>query len=447
MKRRVIIVVCLIAILVVVVAYVILSSHQPTSAPATQLFVEPETVQGTIGQDLTLNVSISNVTDLYGWEFYLGWNSSLLSLVNVNEGPFLKSGGNTYFTYTLNTTTTDEHVIVDCTLEGQIPGVSGNGTLATVTLNTTNAGECPLNLYNVDLRDSSDSEIPCQAVSGNFTSMLHDITVADVTASPTAVLPGDIVNVNVTVEDEGNFAEVFNLTAYANSQVIGTQQTSLNSGDLGNLSFTWNTTGCEKGDYNISASVSLAPGEVNQGNNTGIANTSVTILTPGHDIAVIDLILLKTVVGQGYSMSLGVTVKDYGVFSETFNVTAYANTTLVGTQMVTLASAGEAELLFSNSTVSMTKGNYTVSATAGPVSGQTNTSDLSRVDGWVIITIPGDINGDGSVDVYDAILLAAAFYSTPGSSNWNPNADINGDGVVDIYDAIIMAQNFGKTDL
>ena len=164
MKTRTIIVVCLIAILVVVVAYVILSSHKPTSTPATQLFVEPETVQGTTGQDFTLNVSISNVTDLYGWEFYLGWNSSLLGLVSVNEGPFLMSGGNTYFTYTLNTT--NEHVVVDCTLEGSIPGVSGDGTLATVTFNTTNAGECPLNLYNVDLRDHSDTLIPCQAISG-----------------------------------------------------------------------------------------------------------------------------------------------------------------------------------------------------------------------------------------------------------------------------------------
>jgi hypothetical protein len=164
MRRRTIIVVCLLAILVVVVAYVTLSSHPPTSAPATQLSVEPATVQGTIGQELTLNVTVSNVTDLYGWEFYLGWNSSLLSFVSVNEGPFLQSGGNTYFTYYLNTT--NEHIIVDCTLEGEVPGVNGDGTLATVTFSTTNAGQCQLNLYNIDLRDSSDAEIPCQAISG-----------------------------------------------------------------------------------------------------------------------------------------------------------------------------------------------------------------------------------------------------------------------------------------
>jgi hypothetical protein len=410
--------------------------------------VSPPSITASVGQGFIVDINISSVSDLYGWEFYFDWNSSLLSFVSVNEGPFLKSGGNTYFSYYLNTT--DEHLVVDCTLEGQISGVSGNGILAAVMFNTTNVGECPLNLYNVDLRDSSDTEIPCQAVSGNFignfTSMLHDVAVTSVTASPAAVLPGTIVNVSVTVQDEGNFSEVFNLTAYANSQAIGTQQVSLNTGDSGNLSFIWNTTDYGKGDYNISASLSLPPGEVNTGNSTGIANTPVTILTPGHDIAVIGLNPLKTVVGQGYNISIEVFVKDYGVFSETFNVTAYLNTTVVGTQMITLASAEEIELLFNNSTVNMTKGEYNLSASAGPVSGETNTSDNSLFDGSVIITIPGDLNGDGSVDIYDAIILSKAFNSTPSSSNWNPNADINGDGVVDIYDALIMAANFGKAD-
>jgi hypothetical protein len=367
-------------------------------------------------------------------------------LVSVNEGPFLRSGGNTYFTYFLNTTT-NEHVIVDCTLEGEIAGVNGDGTLATITFDVTNAGQCQLNLYNIDLRDSSDTQIPSQAVSGNFTSLLHDVAVTSVTASPTVALPGIIVNVNVTVQDEGNFAEVFNLTAYTNSQAIGTQQVSLNIGDSGNVSFTWNTTGYGKGDYSISASVSLAPGEVNAGNNTGMTSTPVTILVLGHDVTVVSVEPIRTVVGQGYNLSIGVTVKDYGVYSETFNVTAYANATLVGTQTVTLASAEKADLLFTSSTASMTKGKYTINATASPVPGETNTTDNTLVDGQLTVAIPGDINGDGNVDIYDAILLAAAYGSTPGTPNWNPNADINGDGIVDIYDAIILAANFGQTSV
>jgi hypothetical protein len=57
----------------------------------------------------------------------------------------------------------------------------------------------------------------------------------------------------------------------------------------------------------------------------------------------------------------------------------------------------------------------------------------------------GDINLDGTVDLYDAIMLAGTFNSRPGSPTWNTSADLNGDNVVDIYDAIILAGNYGKT--
>jgi hypothetical protein len=299
-------------------------------------------------------------------------------------------------------------------------------------------------LYNVDLRDSSDAQIPCEAVSGNFTSILHEIDVTSVTASPTVVLPGTIVNVNVTVQDEGNFAEVFNLTAYANSQAIGTQQVSLNTGDSGILSFTWNTTGCGKGDYNISASVSLAPGEVNAGNSNEMANTPVTILVLGHDVAVIDVEPIRTVVGQGYNLSIAVTVKNYGVFNETFNVTAYANETLVGTQTVTLASAEKADILLTNSTVSMTMGQYTLNATAGPVLGQTDTADNNLTGGNVIVTIPGDVDGNFRVNMGDVVLILRTFGSTTGMPNYNANCDIEDNGKVDMGDVMIALYHFGQ---
>jgi hypothetical protein len=57
----------------------------------------------------------------------------------------------------------------------------------------------------------------------------------------------------------------------------------------------------------------------------------------------------------------------------------------------------------------------------------------------------GDINGDLVVNILDAILLANAFTSKPGSSNWNPSADLNGDGAVNILDAILLANNFLQT--
>lgn len=58
--------------------------------------------------------------------------------------------------------------------------------------------------------------------------------------------------------------------------------------------------------------------------------------------------------------------------------------------------------------------------------------------------LPEDLNGDGKVDIYDALMLAAVFGTKQGDANWNPNADVVADGKIDILDAIRIAANFGQ---
>jgi parallel beta-helix repeat protein len=74
---------------------------------------------------------------------------------------------------------------------------------------------------------------------------------------------------------------------------------------------------------------------------------------------------------------------------------------------------------------------------------ENNTDRYPLIHPWAELL--GDINDDGIVDIYDAILLGICFNSTPDDPDWNPNADFNGDGLIDIYDAIMLATNFGKT--
>jgi hypothetical protein len=56
----------------------------------------------------------------------------------------------------------------------------------------------------------------------------------------------------------------------------------------------------------------------------------------------------------------------------------------------------------------------------------------------------GDINGDGMVDIYDAIRLSNAFGTKLGDKGWNPDADLMPDGVVDWSDWLLLSSMFNR---
>jgi hypothetical protein len=85
---------------------------------------------------------------------------------------------------------------------------------------------------------------------------------------------------------------------------------------------------------------------------------------------------------------------------------------------------------------------YHLVAVIDPVSGENATTDNTFVGGQVVVSIPGDLDGDGTVNILDAITLSNSFLAVPSGPNWNPNADINDDNVVNILDAIILSNHF-----
>jgi hypothetical protein len=58
--------------------------------------------------------------------------------------------------------------------------------------------------------------------------------------------------------------------------------------------------------------------------------------------------------------------------------------------------------------------------------------------------LTGDVNGDGRIDILDAIALSNSFLKSTGQPGFNPAADINSDGTINILDAIQLANNFNK---
>jgi len=327
-----------------VILFFILGFMELPALAATIVYVSPPSSTVSLGQTLLIDIKISDVTDIYGWEFKLTWNPNLLDILDVTEGPFLKLGGSTFFAKKINNTA--GYILVDCTLLGAVPGVSGSGTLATVQLYAETIGTSALDLYDTVLLNSLEQTI------------IH--TVNDGT-------------VNVT--------------------------------------------------------------------------------SPFHDVAIVSVVPSKTVVGQGLIMRIWVIAENQGGYTETFDVSVYYDSTnLIATQSVTLTAGTSLTITFKWNTTGIAKGNYILSAVASMVAEEANTVDNIYVDGIITIAMVGDITGptlevpDGKADIRDIAMLAKAFGSYPGRSNWNPNADINDNDKVDIKDIAIVAKNYGKID-
>jgi hypothetical protein len=142
--------------------------------PPAEVSVSPLSVTIPVYQNFTIDVTISQVSDVYGWEINLTWNGTLLDPVDVSEGPFLKTGGATFFTSQVNAI--DGSMVADCTLVGTANGVNGQGTLAAITFYVKNAGECPLHLSEAILVNSTEQSIQSQTADGYFTA-LSDVAI------------------------------------------------------------------------------------------------------------------------------------------------------------------------------------------------------------------------------------------------------------------------------
>jgi hypothetical protein len=319
----------------------------------TTMQIAPSTSTVGGGTTFTLDVTVTDVTDLAVWEFRLFYLNTVLNCTNITEGPFLKAGGSTFFDSTILNAYNATHggILAGSTLLGPVPGVNGTGTLATITFQTIAAGDTPLQFSNDPLVTFlSDSSPP-----------------------PRHPIPFTTID--------------------------------------------------------------------------GTAHVTAENVTADHDVAVTDLTSYKTIIGQGYSGNITVTIANQGSYAETFNVTAYANTTVItAIANVTLAEGNSIVQTVVWNTTGFAYGNYTMSAYAWPVPDETNTHNNNLTSPiTVMVTMPGDLVAPfGVIDMRDVAYVAKRFGTNPSNPLWNPNADINNDGTVDMRDIAMVAKNFGK---
>jgi hypothetical protein len=88
------------------------------------------------------------------------------------------------------------------------------------------------------------------------------------------------MNIDVSVENQGDFTETFNVTLYTNTTAIETKQITLANGASTTITFTWNTNGFVKGNYTIWAYAWPVLGETDTDDNTFVDGW-VVVAMPG----------------------------------------------------------------------------------------------------------------------------------------------------------------------
>lgn len=153
----------------------------------------------------------------------------------------------------------------------------------------------------------------------------------------------------------------------------------------------------------------------------------------------------KTVVGQGYRLSANCTVRNEGDVSEAFNIAVYANSTPIASEVLTLNSGESSTFILTWNTVGFPYGKYDISALTNASQGGTGEQYDTYIDGTVLVTIAGDVNGDFKVDLYDTVSVCVVYGSKHGEPAYVSNCDINGDDKTNLYDAVIACGNYGQT--
>lgn len=273
---------------------------------------------------------------------------------------------------------------------------------------------------------------------------MHDVAIINVTyvlpCDESQLYPGWVIDVTATIQNEGDFTETLNITAYYNGNLIQmktvTELTPLNEIAI---NLTWDTEGVPPGNYTISAHADQVPGEIDTTDNTYI-NGNITLLVPTiHDLNVTSVTPIiphnYSHVCTGWVINTIVTIKNEGHFKETTNLTAYYNESIIDTKIITLYPLANTSITLVWYTDSVPRGNYTITANATQVQGETDTTDNTSIDGMIHVILKGDVNDNGIINVGDMLALKIAIAQGK-TVEQLPFYDLDGNGLINVGDML-----------
>ncbi len=243
----------------------------PPSEGAAFAVNPPEIINSSIlpPQLIQYNVTIKNVTDMYGYGFSLKYDPAILWCVSLTVLDVL---GETNYIPEFSVNNTGGLVTVNVTFISPAVPITTESEFPVVALvfRVRGIGATLLELDNTSLVDSLGRPIPHVVHDGLFANIIRDLAVTNVVTSGTWVYQGNQLKINATVKNQGEITETsIVLSVYYDGNLLGGNTiASLNPSEEVTLTFSWNTTGitpCH--NYTISAEVAAVPYELNLLNN------------------------------------------------------------------------------------------------------------------------------------------------------------------------------------
>jgi hypothetical protein len=144
-----------------------LAAFEVSAAPV--LRIQPGSTVTSLGSPVLLNLNVSDIADLFAYQFDIAFTPGILDAGAVTEGPFLSSVGSTLFLSGTIDNTAGLVTSVANTLIGSVPGATGDGTLVHLTFDAAAGGTATVTLKNVLLLNSALEPIESEVEPANVT--------------------------------------------------------------------------------------------------------------------------------------------------------------------------------------------------------------------------------------------------------------------------------------
>jgi hypothetical protein len=218
----------------------------------------------------SVNITVSEVEDLYHYEFTLGYDPNILVGVNLqinnifDEVDYVSQ-------FSIDNVAGIAWVKVDYYEPAVAISTMNPVALVSITFRVRALGISALDLYDTALNDSSGAPMSHEVYDGTFTPLTRDIALLDVIPNVNAAYPGGLIKINVTALNKGDIIETFNVSVYYEpANLIGNLTfTNLASKAQATQTITWNTFGVASNhNYTIWAEADSLPYEKNLTDNT-----------------------------------------------------------------------------------------------------------------------------------------------------------------------------------